>query len=307
MAAGPAGSWLVKGAEECARFARPITRLPQGRADPARRLQWRRLDRSVAGEAARRLDRSQMEGFASEQHLSGHGARESLVRSEAEVVEQERLEPGFESSGRERAMKAVEACGLLERQPETLEPRCGLDAVGTGEALGHPELRGRPAEDVGGELTPEVAHQIPRMREATRGSAEQAGRVLRGGSELEDLDREGRSREGIEDGCDVERGTEELFDLAEIHHPDVVDEPGADRPGLRRGGGRAIGRRGHETFPSVAADRACGNSPPGSREQAGTEVLASESESCEELRGGSNDVGRAADGGRGLDDRARGS
>jgi hypothetical protein len=97
------------------------------------------------------------------------------VRSEAEVVEQECLEPGFESSGRERPMKAVESCGLLEREPEALEPCGGLDAVGAGEALDDAERRGSFAECARRELAPKVAHQIPGTREATGGRAQQAG------------------------------------------------------------------------------------------------------------------------------------
>jgi hypothetical protein len=131
------------------------------------------------------------------------------------------------------------------------------------------------------------------------------GRVLRGGPELEHLDREGRSGKGIEDGCDVERGAEELLDLAQIHHPDVVDEPGADRPRVRGGCGRGCWRL--RAFPAVTADRASRHPPARAREHAGTQVLAAESEACEELCGGTNDVGGTADGWRGLDERARGS
>jgi len=53
-----AGLWLVKGAEEFVRFAHPITRLPQGRADPARRLQWTSFLVRAAAPAARTLRRA---------------------------------------------------------------------------------------------------------------------------------------------------------------------------------------------------------------------------------------------------------
>ena len=54
MVAG-AGFWLVKGAEEFARCARPITRPTQGRANPARRLQWTGFLVRAAAPAARAL------------------------------------------------------------------------------------------------------------------------------------------------------------------------------------------------------------------------------------------------------------
>lgn len=54
-ASAGAGFWLVKGAEECVRFAHPITRPTQGRADPARRLQWTGFPVRAAAPAARTL------------------------------------------------------------------------------------------------------------------------------------------------------------------------------------------------------------------------------------------------------------
>jgi hypothetical protein len=55
LTAAGAGFWLVKGAEECARCARPITRLIHGRADPARRLQRTSFQVRAAAPAARTL------------------------------------------------------------------------------------------------------------------------------------------------------------------------------------------------------------------------------------------------------------
>jgi hypothetical protein len=150
-----------------------------------------------------------MERLVSEQYLCGHCACKPLVRSEAEIVEQEYLEPGFEGNCRDRLMEAVQACGLLERQPEAFEPRRGLEAVGAREALGHTELRHGLAEAASGELTAEVAEQVPGVRETASGRAEQAGHVAGGGPPFEDLERQRRSGEGVEDGGDVERGAEE--------------------------------------------------------------------------------------------------
>jgi len=50
--------WLVKGAEEFVRFAHPITRLIQGRADPSRRLQWTGFLVRAAAPAARTLQQA---------------------------------------------------------------------------------------------------------------------------------------------------------------------------------------------------------------------------------------------------------
>ena len=54
---------------------------------------------------------------------------------EAEVVEERELEPALQVLAGEGEVEAVEAGGLLECSPETLEAGGGEDAVGCGEAV----------------------------------------------------------------------------------------------------------------------------------------------------------------------------
>ena len=66
------------------------------------------------------------------------------------------------------------------------------------------------------------------MAEGPGGPAEQADHARRVRPGLEDLEGEGRAGEGVEDGGHVEIRSQELLDVADVHHPDVVDEASDD-------------------------------------------------------------------------------
>ena len=157
--------------------------------------------------------------------------RPALVRPEADVVEESQREPLFEVVDSEQEVETVESSGLLDAPPEALQARGGVKVVPGAEALNGSHALHGVSERGSRKLAALISDEIFGMAEGPSRSAEQADDVLRGRPGSEGLKGEGRAGESVVGGGPVQIRPQELLDVADVHHPDVVDEASDDGSG----------------------------------------------------------------------------
>src|SRR6266571_7983726 len=89
----------------------------------------------LAGVPSRRLYGRLVRALEAEECFGGDGASEPLVGSAEDVVGESGFEPAFEILAGERQGQQAQAGALLERAPEALQSRGGIEVVRGSEAL----------------------------------------------------------------------------------------------------------------------------------------------------------------------------
>lgn len=177
-------------------------------------------------DAARRCDGR--DGFGTVKRLGG-SASQAGVRAVVDVVVKCDGGASFEVL-KGQGWNDLEVRDAFERFPEAFESCVGVDVFDAAVTMSGAISTNSLAEGLGNEFTTAVSNDVTRLTEVLHGGLEQLSHGLARGPAIECHGGQGHSRVGIEDGGEIEllRG-EEVLDLSDVHHPDVVDEVGFDR------------------------------------------------------------------------------
>ena len=145
-------------------------------------------------------------------------------------------------------------------------------------------------------LAPLVRYKVSGDSETSHGFEEKNPDFLCGGLFGEDAEREGHSREDVQDDCDLEaKEAEESGNIGQVGHPDVTRVMGLDGTRFESVDRGSFGICRRWFFPN-SADGFRGDFPPGSCECLGDELVPTESEPGHGLDEPTDNVGVSANG-----------
>jgi hypothetical protein len=223
-------------------------------------------------------------------------AEESVVaESELDSALEFLLHEGSESS---------ETKEVFESPPESLDDGDGADLSDGAQTVANAEGSEGILEIGAGELTALVGDEVFGGSESFTRLPEELGKFARGRFFGKDSSGERKSGEEVEDEGELEsEEAEEAWDLGEVDEENVVGVARANGSFLARGQSLRRNSAGR-LLPEDASDGSCGESKPGSGESLGDALVASEAEKAHGVDELSDDVGVAADGRVGADERS---
>jgi hypothetical protein len=235
------------------------------------------------------------------------GAAEALMGPEESLVVESELEAAFEAvldEGRE----GFEQGKCPQCPPESFEDSDGADLADSAESLADVEAIAGVAEELGGELTSLVGDEVPAEAEAGDGVSEKGGDF--GGGRLleEDPSGEGHPGKDIENESELEtKDPEKARDVGEVGEKDMLGEARAQRTFVMDGAGLGFVRFTRFTLGRLLfEDPGHGglrDSPPGPCQSLGDCLVAAEAGEAHGVDELADDVGEAAHGRSGADER----
>jgi hypothetical protein len=245
-----------------------------------------------------------MSGRETEEHLGGSGALERLMGAKVGVVEERELDsaPGFRLGERGKRSEAEKA---FRRFPEPFNDGDGANLAESPEAMGDGGIQNGFAKSFGGELRATVGDEILGKSVLHRCLTKEVGDLRAGRLASKNTSRQRKPGEDIADSRELEgEEPKEGREVREVGHRDVVgisSEKGAAPRRFENG----LGSRGR-LFLSNPANGLGGDSEAGASEGLGDALASPEAGGGHGLDQMPDDVGEAANGGLGLEERADG-
>jgi hypothetical protein len=245
-----------------------------------------------------------MSGRETEKHFRGSGSLERLMRAKVGVIEERELDsaPGLRPGERGKRAEAEKA---FRRFPEPFDEGDGANLAESPEAMGDGGIQDGLAKGIGGELRAAVGDEIRGKSVPLRCLTKEVRDLRSGGLALKNTSRQRKPREDVEDSRELEgEEPKEGRDVGEVGHRDVAGISSAKGAAARQPeSGLRSWRR---LFLSNPANGLGGDLEAGASEGLGDALASPEAGGGHGLGQMPDDVGEAANGGLGLEERADG-